>query len=83
MDLQNQKLNVVQSQRRFSTPSPATAPEMLATEVTPGLQQEQSPTPISFLCHDLFNGVIKRVETREDITQTQGLGPASEEQRRS
>jgi hypothetical protein len=30
-----------------------TAPEMLALEVTPGLQQEQSPTPIS-LCHDLF-----------------------------
>jgi hypothetical protein len=30
---------------------------MLASEVTPGLQQEQSPTPIS-LCHDLFNGVI-------------------------
>jgi hypothetical protein len=26
---------------------------VLATEVTPGLQQEQSPTPIS-LCHDLF-----------------------------
>jgi hypothetical protein len=29
------------------------APEMLALEVTPGLQQEQSPTPIN-LCHDLF-----------------------------
>jgi hypothetical protein len=27
--------------------------DMLASEVTPGLQQEQSPTPIS-LCHDLF-----------------------------
>jgi hypothetical protein len=25
--------------------------KVLATEVTPGLQQEQSPTPIS-LCHD-------------------------------
>jgi hypothetical protein len=83
MHLQNQKLNVVQSQGRFSTPSSTTAPEMLATEVTPGLQQEQSPTPISFLCHDLFNGVIKWVETREDITQTQGLGPTCEEQRRS
>jgi hypothetical protein len=32
---------------KSSTSSPATAPEMLATEVTPGLQQEQSPTPIS------------------------------------
>jgi hypothetical protein len=32
---------------------------MLATEVTPGLQQEQSPTPIS-LCHDLcIKGVIE------------------------
>jgi len=31
--------------------------QVLASEVTPGLQQEQSPTPIS-LCHDLFNGVI-------------------------
>jgi hypothetical protein len=29
---------------------------VLATEVTPGLQQEQSPTPISFLCHVVFNG---------------------------
>jgi hypothetical protein len=32
--------------------------EVLALEVTPGLQQEQSSTPIS-LCHDFFlNGVI-------------------------
>jgi hypothetical protein len=46
------------AQGKSSTSSPATAPEMLATEVTPGLQQEQSPTPIS-LCHDLFNGVIE------------------------
>jgi hypothetical protein len=53
MHLQNQRLNVVQSRGKFSTSSPATAPEMLALEVTPGLQQEQSPTPIS-LCHDLF-----------------------------
>jgi hypothetical protein len=36
------------AQGKSSTSSPATAPEMLATEVTPGLQQEQSPTPISF-----------------------------------
>jgi hypothetical protein len=59
MHLQNQKLNVVQSQGRFSTSSPAMALEMLATEVIPGLQQEQSPTPIS-LCHDLcMKGVIE------------------------
>jgi hypothetical protein len=36
------------AQGKSSTSSPATAPEMLASEVTPGLQQEQSPTPISF-----------------------------------
>jgi hypothetical protein len=35
---------------------------MLASEVTPGLQQEQSLTPIS-LCHDLF---IKGDRKRED-----------------
>jgi hypothetical protein len=40
---------------------------VLALEVTPGLQQEQSPTPIS-LCHDFaFNGVIEWIETQEDI----------------
>ena len=83
MHLQNQLIIVVQSRGKFSTSSPATAPEMLVTEVTPGLQQEQSPTPISFYVTVVFNGVIKWVEAREDITQTQGLGPACEEQRRS
>ena len=53
MHLQNQRLDVVLSQGKFSTSSPKTAPEMLASEVTPGLQQEKSPMPIS-LCHDLF-----------------------------
>jgi hypothetical protein len=61
MHLQNQRLNVVQSRGKFSTSSLATAPEMLASEVTLGLQQEQSPTPIS-LCHDLF---IKRGDRME------------------
>jgi hypothetical protein len=32
----------------------------------PGLQQEQSPTPIS-LCHDLFNGVIEWKLTQNDV----------------
>jgi hypothetical protein len=37
--------------------------KMLASEVTPGLQQEQSPTPIS-LCHDLFiKGDRKRADS--------------------
>jgi hypothetical protein len=46
------------AQGKSSTLSPATAPEMLALKVTPGLQQEQISTPIS-LCHDFLNGVIK------------------------
>jgi hypothetical protein len=65
MHLQNQRLNVVQSQGKFSTSSPTTAPEMLASEVTPGLQQEQSPKPIS-LCHDLF---IKGDQMEENSEQ--------------
>jgi hypothetical protein len=65
MHLQNQRLNVVQYQGKFSTLSPTAAPEMLALEVTPGLQQEQSPTPIS-LCHDLF---IKGDKMEENLKQ--------------
>jgi hypothetical protein len=56
MHLQNQKLDVVQSQGRFSTSSPATAPEMLASEVTPGLLAGAEPNAHQFLCHDLING---------------------------
>jgi hypothetical protein len=49
---------------------------MLATEVTPGLQQEQSPTPIS-LCHDLFiKGVIEWKLTQNNIVSTPKLGQA-------
>jgi hypothetical protein len=32
---------------------------VLATEVTPGLQQEQSPMPISFMSRFVSKGVIK------------------------
>jgi hypothetical protein len=46
---------------------------LLATEVTPGLQQEQSPTPIS-LCHDLFNGVINWKPTQDGVVLTPKLG---------
>jgi hypothetical protein len=47
---------------------------LLATEVTPGLQQEQSPTPIS-LCHDLFiKGVIEWKLTQNNIVLTPKLG---------
>jgi hypothetical protein len=48
---------------------------VLATEVTPGLQQEQSPMPIS-LCHDLFNGVIEWKLTQDDVVLTLKLGQA-------
>jgi hypothetical protein len=47
------------AQGKSSTSSPATAPEMLASEVTPGLQQEQSPTPISLMSRFVYNGMIK------------------------
>jgi hypothetical protein len=46
---------------------------VLASEVTPGLQQEQSLTPIS-LCHEQFNGAIEWIETQEDIALTQKTG---------
>jgi hypothetical protein len=74
MHLQDQRLNVVQSRGKFSTLSLATAPEMLAMEVTPGLQQEQSPTPI-ILCHDLFiDGVTEWKPTQNNIVLTLKLG---------
>jgi hypothetical protein len=44
------------AQGKSSTSSPATAPEMLASEVTPGLQQEQSPTPISLMSRFVYKG---------------------------
>jgi hypothetical protein len=47
------------AQGKSSTSSPATTPEMLASEVTPGLQQEQSPTPISLMSRFVYKGMIK------------------------
>jgi hypothetical protein len=48
--------------------------EMLASEVTPGLQQGQSPTPIS-LCHDLFiKEVIEWKLTQNKVVLTPKLG---------
>jgi hypothetical protein len=44
------------AQGKSSTSSPATAPEMLATEVTPGLLAGAEPDAHQFLCHDLMNG---------------------------
>jgi hypothetical protein len=49
---------------------------LLATEVTPGLQQEQSPMPIS-LCHDLFmKEVIKWKLTQNNVVLTLKLDQA-------
>jgi hypothetical protein len=48
MHLQNQLIFVVQSQGKYSTSSPATAPEMLATEVTPGLLAGAEPDAHQF-----------------------------------
>jgi hypothetical protein len=49
---------------------------LLATEVTPGLRQEQSLTPIS-LCHDLFiKGVIEWQLTQNNVVLTLKLGQA-------
>jgi hypothetical protein len=55
---------------------------VLATEVTPGLQQEQSPTPIS-LCHDLFNGVIEWKLTQNDVVSNSETRPGMHGQVRS
>jgi hypothetical protein len=43
MHLQNQLIVVVQSQGKYSASSPATAPEMLEPEVTPGLLAGAEP----------------------------------------
>jgi hypothetical protein len=56
MHLQNQLIVVVQSRGKFSTSSPATAPEMLASEVTPGLLAGAEPDAHQFLCHDFIIG---------------------------
>jgi hypothetical protein len=48
MHLQNQRLNVIQSQGKFSTSSPTTVPEMLVSEVTPGLLAGAEPNAHQF-----------------------------------
>ena len=44
------------AQGKSSTSSPAKAPEMLASEVNPGLLAGAKPNAHQFLCHDLING---------------------------
>jgi hypothetical protein len=48
MHLQNQLIVVVQSWGKYSTSSPATVPEMLASEVTPGLLAGAEPDTHQF-----------------------------------
>jgi len=74
MHLQNQLIVVVQIWGKYSTSSPATVPEMLASKVTPGLQQEQSPTPISLMSKFVCKGMIKWKETQNNIVSTLKLG---------
>jgi hypothetical protein len=51
------------------------SPIMLASEVTPGLLAGAEPDAHQFLCHGLFNGVIRWVETQENIALTRETGP--------
>ena len=62
MHLHNQRLNVIQSWGKFSTSSLTTVPEMLVSEVTPGLLVGAEPNAHQFLCHGLINGVIKWIK---------------------
>jgi len=48
MHLRNQFIFVIQSQGKYSTSSPATAPEMLASEVTPRLLARAEPDTHQF-----------------------------------
>jgi hypothetical protein len=56
MHLQNQLIVVVQSRGKYSTSSPATAPEMLATEVTPRLLAGAEPDAHQFYVTMVFMG---------------------------
>jgi hypothetical protein len=67
---------VIQSWGKYSTSSPATAPEMLATEVTPGLLAGAEPDAHQFNVTICLKGVIKWKETQKNIISTQKLGQA-------
>jgi hypothetical protein len=74
MHLQNQLIVVVQSRGKYSTSSPATAPEMLASEVTPGLLAGAEPDTHQFNVTICFKGVIKWKKTQNNIVSTLKLG---------
>jgi hypothetical protein len=49
--------------------------KMLASEVTPGLWQEQSLMPISFMSRLVYKRVIEWMQTQKNIILTQNPGP--------
>jgi hypothetical protein len=75
MHLQNQLIVVVQSRGKYSTSSPATAPKMLVSEVTPGLLAGAEPDTHQFNV-TIFKGVIKWKKTQNSIVSTLKLGQA-------
>jgi hypothetical protein len=70
MHLQNQLIVVVQSRGKYSTSSPATAPEMLATEVTPGLLAGAEPDAHQFYVTVVYRWVIEWRETQNNSVPT-------------
>jgi hypothetical protein len=70
MHLQNQVVVVVQSRGKYSTSSPATVPEMLATEVTPGLLAGEEPDAHQFYVTIVHRWVIEWKPTQNDIIPT-------------
>jgi hypothetical protein len=76
MHLQNQLIFVVQIRGKFSTSSPAAAPEMLVSEVTPGLLAGAEPDAHQFNVTICLKGAIKWRETQNNIVSTQKPDPA-------
>jgi hypothetical protein len=75
MHLRNQRFNVVQSRGKFSTSSPTTAPEMLATEVTPGLLAGAEPDAHQFMSRFVYGRGDRMEVNSDDIVSTPKLGP--------
>jgi hypothetical protein len=62
------------AQGKSSTSSPATAPEMLATEVTPGLLSGAEPDAHQFYVTVVHRWVIEWRETQNNSVPTLKLG---------
>jgi hypothetical protein len=74
MHLQNQLIIVVQSQGKYSTSSPTTAPEILAMEVTPRLLLGAEPDAHQFYVTVFHRWVIEWRETQNNSVPTLKLG---------